>query len=111
MTQPAHTDRFEELMTDDPIAEAARSYPSAETPVNFSAGVMARLQALPANVRPRFRLSWFDWAISLFTTGMAGIGFLVWQSLPPQVVAQLQMTGILFVQRIAPYLPHLPGLQ
>ena len=111
MTQVTRSDPFNDRPTDDPITEALRSYPPEAAPPTFSAGVMARLQTLPPNVRPRFRLSWFDWAISLFTTGLAGVGFLVWQSLPPQVVAQLQVTWILLMQRFAPFLPHLPGFQ
>lgn len=92
--------------SDDIVTEALASYPLQETPPTFSAGLMTRLNALPANVRPRFRLSWFDWAISLFTTGMAGLGFVLWQTLPPQVVAQLQVTWMLWMQHASVLLPH-----
>ena len=82
------------------------SYPLQATPPNFSAGVMTRLRALPGNVRPRFRLGWFDWALSLFTTGMAGMGYIIWQTLPPQVVAQLQVTWFVWLQHVSVMLPH-----
>jgi hypothetical protein len=85
---------------DESLDEVFSNYPMEATPPNFSAGVMGRLSALPSNVRPRFRLSWFDWAISLFTTGMAGMGYLIWQTLPPQVVAQLQVTWLIWFQHV-----------
>jgi hypothetical protein len=88
------------------LNEAFSSYPFQATPVDFSTGVMSRLKTLPSNVRPRFRLSWFDWAFSLFTTGMAGMGYILWQTLPPQVVAQLQVTWLIWLQHVSVILPH-----
>ncbi len=92
--------------TEEAIVDAFSTYPDQPTPTNFSAGVMARLRALPPDARPRFKLSWFDWALSLFTTGMAGVGLLVWQTLPPQVVIQIQQTWTIWFQHVALWMPH-----
>jgi hypothetical protein len=91
---------------DESLDQAFSTYPLEAAPPNFSAGVLGRLKALPTTTRPRFRLSWFDWAISLFTTGMAGVGYVVWQTLPPQAVAQLQITWLIWFQHVAQLLPH-----
>jgi hypothetical protein len=97
--------QFERDMT--AIDDALRTHPLDPAPPTLAPGVLARLRALPASVRPRFRLSPFDYAISLFTTGMAGVGFLLWQSMPPQVMAQIQVHWLLFLQRLFQVAPFL----
>ncbi|HKZ69710.1 MAG TPA: hypothetical protein VI547_08890 [Anaerolineales bacterium] len=89
------------------INDALRTHPLDPAPPTLATGVMARLRALPANIRPRFRLSPFDYAISLFTTGMAGVSFVLWQSMPPQVMAQMHIEWLLFLQRLFQYAPFL----
>ena len=53
------------------IDEALKTYPLAEPPDTLLPAVMTRIQAVSS--APRFRLSWFDYAISLFGAGMAGL--------------------------------------
>ena len=84
------------------VAEALRTYPLAPPPPTLLPGVVARLRTLPAGIRPKFRLGWFEWAISLFTTGLAGVGFVLWQSVPPHLVARLQIEWMLFLHQFAP---------
>lgn len=92
------------------IESALRTHPLAPAPPALAPGVVARLRALPASARPRFRLSPFDYAISLFTTGMAGLGFVVWQSVPPYVMVQVQAQWLQFLQRLFYYAPYLQTL-
>lgn len=88
------------------IDQALGAYPLQNPPPSLAAGVTARLQQLPPGARPRFRLSWIDWAVSLFTTGMAGLGYVLLQSLPPQASAQLQVTWMIWLQHIIQFMPH-----
>ncbi len=99
-----------ELTPSAVVADALRTFPLAPVPSTLVPGVLLRLRALPAPARPRFRLGWFDWAISLFTTGMAGVGFLLWQSIPPPLMARLQVEWLLVIQRFTQLVPHLSAL-
>jgi hypothetical protein len=100
----------QERAATDPITKAMRAYPLAPTPPGLNAAILARLSALPAGVRPKFRLRWYDYAISAFTSGMAGLGILIWQSLPPQTIARLQIDLMLLSHRLAQFMPGIPGL-
>jgi hypothetical protein len=95
---------------DTAIADALQTYPYEPAPGSLFPGVMARLQALPMRVRPRFRLGWLEYALGLFTTSMAGLGYMVWQSLPPQVLARLQVEWLIALQRVGHLLSMLPSL-
>ena len=107
MTRP--TD-FEDAVTmSQAVVDALRTYPVEPAPPTLAPGVYTRLRSLPAGIRPRFRLSWFDWVMGLFTTGMAGVGFVVWQTLPPQAVAQLQVIWMIWLQHLSQLVPHLPA--
>lgn len=82
------------LTYDDPTAyalvdEALYTYPLAPVPSNFLPLVMARIQTL--GPRPRFRLNWLDYAVSLFVAGMIGLVILLPWSIPPQVGVRLQI--------------------
>ena len=63
------------------IEAALRTYPSAPAPDGFTRTVMSRLHKLAP--KPRFRLSWLDYAASLFVAGMLGLLFLLWNLTPP----------------------------
>src|SRR5689334_5201956 len=71
------------------VDEALRTYPLAPAPAAFTPKVMSRIRALtPA---PRFRLAWIDYAVSLFAAGMVGLLMVLWQSIPPQMAAHIQL--------------------
>jgi hypothetical protein len=91
----------------DPVTDALRTYPLADSPPGLEAGIFSRLRALPAGVRPKFRLHWYDFAISAFTTSMAGLGFVLWQSVPPPVMARLQVEGLIWFHRLIQMVPGL----
>lgn len=78
------TDRVAETIID----EALRTYPLATTPPALLPTVMARIQRLEA--RPRFRLAWIDYAISLFVAGMIALLVFLWLYLAPQLGLQPQ---------------------
>lgn len=84
------------------VDEALRTCPRSPAPPGFSRAVAARIRALtPA---PRFRLGWIDYAVSLFAAGMAGLAFLMWQSIPPLWLARVQLESSLLLADPAPAL-------
>ena len=80
------------------VEDALRTYPLAPAPRGFSRGVMQRIHLLAE--KPRFRLAWVDYAISLFLAGMAGMGVLVWNFMPPQWMAYLHVQILLAEQHL-----------
>src|SRR3972149_561596 len=78
------------------VDDALRAYPLASAPPNLLPAVMARVRV--QSPVPRFRLAWIDYAVSLFAAIMAGLVILLWQSIPPQVIAQAQVELALFLQ-------------
>lgn len=80
------------------VEEALRTYPLKPAPATLAPRVAARLRAL-APV-PRFRLTWIDYALSLFATGMLGLAFLGWQVLTPQLLLKLQWQSWLILQQL-----------
>lgn len=90
-------------ITDSIIDDALKTYPLAEPPDTLLPAIMTRTETLSS--APRFRLSWFDYAISLFGAGMVGLVFLLWQqfSLPTfvwfqaQILIGIQHPGLYFL--------------
>jgi len=62
------------------VDDALQSYPLAEPPPEFVATVINHLP--PTRIKPRFRLDWFDYAITFFTTGMAALFIILWRMFP-----------------------------
>ena len=62
------------------VDEALQSYPLAEPPPEFVAAVINQLPS--TRIKPQFRLDWFDYAISLFATGMAALLLILWRMFP-----------------------------
>jgi len=75
------------LHLDDPIEDALRTYPLAETPLDFSKKVMQRITPPPAL---RFRLTWMDYALGFFLALLPAVGFFIWVSLPPLALLNLE---------------------
>jgi hypothetical protein len=80
----------------DFIEDALHTYPLAELPPGFSSRVMQQVRASRATVK--FRLTWMDYALGLFLSVLTGAGFLVWTSLPKQLLLRLQFELIRFQQ-------------
>jgi hypothetical protein len=80
------------------VEAAARSYPLADTPPDFSAAVMSRVRA--TSPLPRFHVTWPEIIISLFIAGMAVLASAVWFSLSPQTHIYVQMHIFLLGQTL-----------
>ncbi len=78
-----------ELDEDREVENALRTYPLAPATPTLAPTVMARIRKIAP--LPRFRLSWVDLVASAFVAGMAGLGFILWQILPPQLTARIQL--------------------
>mgnify|MGYP006438627299 CR=1 FL=1 len=105
----------------DIIDQALSTYPQDEAPPSIFPAVM--LQVREAQQKARFRLSWLDYALSLFAAGMAGILLILWNSYAPpapifvqfhlktrQVWQQLHLTTGLSAESLAGWMILLAAL-
>jgi len=82
-------------ITEMDIVEAAlQSWPVAQTPPGFSHRLHRRLEAA-RQPRLKFRFTWLDYALGLFTASATLLIFFVWKLLPDLFI--LQLTYRLFV--------------
>jgi hypothetical protein len=79
------------------VDEALRSFPLAPAPPGLARAVRARLPA--GGRRPRFRLAWLDYALSVLGAGMAGLALVLWQGVTPRMWAQFQVELGLLLSR------------
>lgn len=80
----------------DQLVEAAlRSYPLVKMPKDITESVMARLYIEPA---ARFQITRTDYFLALVLTLVLGGVILGFQFLPPIVILQLRIQGILIWQ-------------
>jgi len=90
-------DRLTPAQKNELIEKALHEMPLAPMPRDITASVMKRIGTVPI---PRFRLTWADFGLSLV---IALCILAVWfglQSLPPLVLLQLRIQGILLWQKI-----------
>lgn len=80
---------------DQIIEDALRAYPLAKMPRDITQSVMARLDNEPA---PRFQITHTDFILAIVFTLVLGAIILGFQFLPPIVVLQLRIQGILLWQ-------------
>jgi hypothetical protein len=92
MTMNELTEREALAVVDD----ALRTYPLAPTPPTLAAAALSRIHALRPGPRPRFRLAWIDYAISLFAAGMAGLTVTLWQFIPLQMIGRARLRILLW---------------
>ncbi|HEY3312835.1 MAG TPA: hypothetical protein VGK00_14440 [Anaerolineales bacterium] len=91
---------------DELIEDALRTYPLAQVPPGFSAGVMRQIQTpRPA---PKFRLTWLDYALGIFLCMLPGIGLVSLAFVPWQVFTGLQHQLLLLSSPA--FVPMLIGL-
>jgi hypothetical protein len=78
--------------TDALIEDALCTYPLADTPPHFSAGVMRRIGSRTPASPPalRFRLTWMDYALGFFLTLLPAVGFFIWACLPRLALLRLE---------------------
>ncbi len=65
------------------VDDALRTWQPASPPPTFISVTMARVRAL--NDKPRFQLSWLDYALTLFVMVIVGLTMLVLQWIPDNV--------------------------
>lgn len=82
---------------DELIESTLREMPLAPMPRDITAGVMKHIRNDPA---PRFRLTWVDFGLSLIITLCILAVWIGIHSLPPLVLLQLRIQGILLWQKI-----------
>lgn len=93
MTKPTHGD------ADSAVADALLTYPLVLVPPTLKPNVMRRITRL---ARPRFSLTWFDYALGLFGSGMAATPLLALQFITPQMLFRLQVEFYIIAQRLSP---------
>ncbi len=74
------------------VEDALRSWPRAQTPRGFSSRVLQRIEntAPHAGGTLKFRLTWLDLALGLFTISIPPVFLFIWNSLPLTVLRRLQ---------------------
>ena len=77
------------------IEDALRSYPLAKMPRDVTPSVMSRIGMEPA---PRFQITRTDYLLAIVLTLVIGAILLGIQSLPPIVLLQMRIQGILLWQ-------------
>lgn len=80
---------------DEIIEDALRSFPMVRMPTDITESVMARLYNEPA---PRFKITRTDYILAFVLTLVLGGIMFGFQFLPPIVVLQLRIQGILLWQ-------------
>jgi hypothetical protein len=73
----------------DVVEDALRSWPRAQTPRGFSGRVLRRIEKTP-HAATKFRLTWLDVALGLFTASIPPVLLFIWNSLPLTVMLRLQ---------------------
>jgi hypothetical protein len=77
------------------IEDALRSYPLTQLPKDLTETVMARIRNEPA---PRFQITRTDYLLTIVLTLALGGVILGFQFLPPIVLQQMRIQGILLWQ-------------
>jgi hypothetical protein len=77
------------------IEDALRSYPMATMPKGITELVLARIRTEPA---PRFQLTRNDYVLAVVLTMVLGAILFGFQSLPPYILLQIRIQGILLWQ-------------
>jgi hypothetical protein len=79
-----HINQTEEAMR-EAVEDALQTLPLFEPPAGLYQNVMTSIQPSPLVERPVFRLSWMDFALSMFFAGMIGLAMLLSDWLPPEL--------------------------
>jgi hypothetical protein len=77
------------------IEDALRSYPASPIPRDITGNVLARIQEMPA---PRLQFTRNDFILTVVLTLVISAILFGIRSLPPQIILQLRIQGILLWQ-------------
>jgi hypothetical protein len=79
------------------LENALHTYPIVSAPANFSKSVMKNVRA--SVPKPQFRLSWFDYALTFFSTSMIGLVLFLWQLVPTQWIMIVRFQAFILWER------------
>ena len=89
-------------MNEKQLEDALKAWPLVEVPPRFSKSVMEKIkprQLYTHNSRAvylKFRLTWLDYALSIFVSLLPVLGFIVYLSLPRKLSLYLQYQWLVF---------------
>ncbi len=89
--------RLTPAQKDELIENILREIPLVPMPRNITTSVMAQIKTKPIH---RFQLTWADFGLSLVITLCILAVWIGLQSLPPLVLLQLRIQGILIWQKL-----------
>ena len=79
------------------LEDAIQSYPVVSAPAGFSKMVMNNVRT--SALKPQFRLSWIDYALTFFITSMIGIALILWQLIPMQWIMLARFQALVLWER------------
>lgn len=88
-------------MNEKKLDDALHAWPLAEVPPGFSKSVMEQIKPEQTDarvsqaVRLKFRLTWMDFALSVFFSLLPAFGFIAFLSLPRKLTLYLQYQWLL----------------
>lgn len=89
------------------LEDALQTYPIISAPANFSKSVMDNVRA--SAPKPQFQLSWIDYALTFFGTGMVGLVLFLWRLIPTQSIMLVRFQASVLWERSVRF-PHIPLL-
>jgi hypothetical protein len=78
----------------DDVEDALQTWPVAQTPHGFSDRVLQRIEIAKTS-RFKFRFTWLDYALALFTISGTFLAIFIWDTLPAPLT--MRMTYLLFL--------------
>ena len=93
MTSPPNEDQ----KNYEVLEVALETYPVISAPADFSKSVMKKV--LLSEHMPQFKLSWIDYALTLFATSMIFLLIFLWQLIPAQWIQIMRFQALAMRQR------------
>jgi len=89
------------------LEDALQTYPITPAPAGFSKKVIDKVRT--STPKLQFRLSWFDYALTFFSTSMVGLALILWQLIPTQWIMLVRFQAFILWERSMrfPYKPNL----
>jgi hypothetical protein len=79
------------------LEDALQSYPVITAPAGFSNSVMNSVRS--SEPKLRFRLTWIDYALTLFATSMIGLALTLLQLVPMKWIMQVRFKAFILWER------------
>ena len=88
-------------MNEKQLEDALHNWPLVEVPPGFSASILERLEPrqsfaqIPHVSKPKFRLTWMDFALGMFFSLLPVLGFVTLATLPQKFILYLKYQWLL----------------